>query len=258
MKRYLRLAALLAALSLASACGPKDAGISAPPPPPPPPKAEEPSFRLEKGETVAVRLFAAPASAKTDHGDLPALFHDQLAFALHEAGLHAEDAPAGTTPSPAGPTAAPLSGQDGKNPEQGTDEAGPESAANAAGPETPRYILSGRITSYRTWASSPARASGGARTRVDAETACVYRLQDAETGKTLISGTARGSGVRTTTSGNPEDAGGELAHKVLSAMAESLAGRLTGRTAGPGAAHLSGDEGSDYRDSPGKRLRPSP
>ncbi len=261
MKRYCSLGALAILLCLTTACGTKDPGATAEPAP----KAEK-AFSLEKGTAVALRLFTAPASAKGGSEDLPTLFHDQLVFALHDAGLHAEDAAVPAAAPATGLNVAPLTADDEKA-AAGDDAAGQIEQAEPAKtaektpteekPDAPRYVLEGRITTYHAWAraSPPARATGDYRPRAGLETACVYRLIDTETGTAVLSGTAKGAGARAAAE---KDASvkDELAHKAFAAMAEQIANRLTGKAAK--SVSVENGDRDDYQDSPGKQLKPKP
>jgi hypothetical protein len=228
------------------------------------------SRSLPGNAVITVKPFSFPAviPGNADR-NLPAVFSDQIAFAVQGAGFILSSAEAGegeTAGAPPGrtgllsapeetpeetPDIAPLT-------EEAADAAGPrsgerrEAAPSPASSSAPEYVLSGRVTHLREYAGPFTGITGGLRARHSAAISLTYSIADPSSGKTLFSDAVSASAARLV----PENENGEAARSALmeKVMAEAAA-KLAARLAGTDAA-TSVEDRDYYGDSPGKRLKP--
>jgi hypothetical protein len=143
--------------------------------------------------------------------------------------------------------------------EDAADAAGPVRDARTeaaqvspASPSAPAYVLSGRVTQLREYASPPAGIAGGLRARYEAALSLTYSIADPSSGKTLFSDAVSASVTRLVPENEDADAArSDLTARAMAGAAAKLAARLAGTD-----AETSAEDRDYYGDSPGKRLKP--
>ena len=238
------------------------------------------SFTLPDDAIINVDLFPFPATQTTtahqENGiELSAELQQQIISALQKAGFtiaEAEDispnalppAIAALEPSQTSPIAnlgkepdatdkadeenmdAPLADGKVENNDAGKPME-PQAAQKAA-----QYRLVGRVTLYNERTGTPARVGRGVRVNVEVSLRCTFRAVDMATGKAIIAQAASGSGISSSQSGDVDAILPRLQEQAFAATAYDIASRLSGKNLNKSSGYI--DE--NYRDSPGKRLRP--